>query len=163
LGGFVVKSNGIDIDISSLSALDVFMEPGKSARVRCAVCHTMQQVKRGLMVLHDDANAEDCAGSFTHYTFNWTYDEWAADLGFDMEQLHKRFSGAHAIDPRVRHATRVSPVRYPGKPGPLHRRPQHPSQTTGHSPERLAALDGAKYASPSYPKPDHSVTAGRRS
>lgn len=154
-----MRSNGIDIEISSLDALDVFMEPGKSARVRCAVCHTMQQVKRGLMVLHDDANVEDCPGSFTHYTFDCSYDAWAAALGEGMEQLHKRFSGANAIDPQVRHATRVSPVRYPGKPGPLHRRPVHPSQTTGHAPEHLAALDAAKYVRPSYPAPTDSVTA----
>jgi hypothetical protein len=158
-----VKSNGIDIKVSELSALDVFMEPGRSARIRCAVCHQMQQVKRGLMVLHDDANAEDCTGSFTHYTFDLPYELWVVGLGSTMKQLHKRFSGANAIDPRVRHATRVSPVRYPMKPGPLHRRPVGSSQTAGHSPERLAALDAAKYASPSYPKPDDSVTAGLRS
>lgn len=154
-----MRSNGIDVNLSTLSALDVFMEPGKSARVRCAVCHTMQQVKRGLMVLHDDANAKDCSGSYTHYTFDRSYDEWAAELGFGMEQLHKRFSGAHAIDPRVRHATRVSPVRYPTKPGPLHRRTVGPSQTAGHSPKRLDALDAAKYVRPSYPAPTDNVTA----
>lgn len=146
-----MHSNGIDVKISSLSALDVLMEPGKSARVRCAVCHTMQQVKRGLMVLHDDANAEDCAGSFTRYTFDRSYDEWAADLGFGMEQLHKRFSGAHAIDPRVRHATRVSPVRYPTKPGPLHRRPVGQSQTAGHDPLRMQGLDANGKARTRYP------------
>jgi hypothetical protein len=146
-----VRSNGIDVKLSSLSALDVFMEPGKSARVRCAACHTMQQVKRGLMVLHDDANAEDCAGSFTHYTFDRSYDEWAADLAFGMAQLHKRFSGAHAIDPRVRHATHVSPVRYPTKPGPLHRRPVDPSQTAGHELPQVRGLDANGKARTHYP------------
>ena len=148
-----MKSNGIDIKVSELDALDVFMEPGRSARIRCAVCHRMQSVKRGLMVLHDDANAEDCPGSFTHYTFDCSYDDWATGLGLGMEQLHKRFSGANAIDPKVRHATRVSPVRYPGKPGPLHRRPVHPSQTTGHAPARLAALDASGKTPPVHPAP----------
>ena len=111
------------------------------------------------MVLHDDANAEDCPGSFTHYTFDRSYDEWAAELGLGMANLHKRFSGANAIDPRVRHATRVSPVRYPSKPGPLHRRPVHPNQTAGHDATRLDALDTTGKILPDYPAPTDCVTA----
>ena len=139
---FTVRSNGIDVKVSSLSALDVFMEPGRSARIRCGVCHTMQQVKRGLMVEHGD-----CSGSFTHYIFDGSYEQWQGELKTGMDALRPLYTSSNAIDPRVRRATPVSPVRYPTKPTSIVRlaRPTAPrrAQVRGHVAETLADLDKA--------------------
>jgi hypothetical protein len=135
-----VRSNGTDVKVSSLSALDVFMEPDRSARIRCGVCHTMQQVKRGLMVEHGD-----CAGSFTHYTFDRPYEQWQNELKAGMDALRPLYDNSNAIDPRVRRATAVSPVRYPAKPTSVVRlsRPTAPrrAQVRGHMADTLAHLD----------------------
>jgi hypothetical protein len=137
-----MRSNGIDVKVSSLSALDVFLEPGRSARVRCGVCHKMQQVKRGLMVEHGV-----CPGSFTHYIFDRSYDLWQGELKAGMDALRPLYDSPSAIDPRVRRATPVSPVRYPAKPTSIVRlaRPTapSPSQVSGHPAYALADLDKA--------------------
>ena len=116
-----MKSNGRTVAVSSLATLDVFLTPGKAARIRCAACGTHVDVHRGLMNPHR-ANGERCSGSLTRYVFDLEYSAWSTQFCAAMNAHRKRFDLAvTSIDPKMRHATRVSPVRYPDKPVPLHR------------------------------------------
>ena len=118
-----MKSNGQTVAISSLATLDVFLTPGRAARVRCDVCKTPQTVQRGLMLPHLLPNEPyRCSGSRTHYDFDLSYADWSTAFCAAMNAQRKRFDlSVASVDPKVRHATRVSPVRYPDKPIPLHR------------------------------------------
>jgi hypothetical protein len=116
-----MKSNGRTIAISSLRTLDVFLTPGRAARILCDQCQTHVDVHRGLMAPHKP-NGQRCSGSLTHVAFDVTYEDWSTRFCAEMGAQRKRFDLAvTSIDPKVRHATRVSPVRYPDKPVPLHR------------------------------------------
>lgn len=154
-----MKSNGRTVAVSSLATLDVFLTPGKAARIRCDVCGTAADVHRGLMAPHRPGGSR-CAGSLTRYLFDIDYADWSTRFCAAMNAQRKRFDlAATSIDPRVRHATRVSPVRYPSKPAPLHRRPVHSSQTAGHDAAQLDALDAVGKILPDYPVPTDCVTA----
>ena len=116
-----MKSNGRTVAVSSLATLDVFLTPGKAARIRCGACGTHVDVHRGLMAPHKP-NGVRCSGSLTRYVFDTEYSDWSTQFCAEMNAQRKRFDQATtSIDPKVRHATRVSPVRYPDKPIPLHR------------------------------------------
>lgn len=116
-----MKSNGRTVAVSSLATLDVFLTPGRAARIRCDRCGTAVDVNRGLMAVHKP-NGQRCSGSLTHYDFDVSYADWSSRFCAAMNAQRKRYDHAvTSIDPNVRHATRVSPVRYPDKPVPLHR------------------------------------------
>jgi hypothetical protein len=116
-----MKSNGKSVAISSLATLDVFLTPGRAARIRCDICGTAVDVHRGLMAPHRQGGSR-CSGSLTQYVFDVEYADWSTRFCAEMNAQRKRFDQAlTSIDPKVRHATRVSPVRYPNKPVPLHR------------------------------------------
>jgi hypothetical protein len=116
-----MKSNGRTVAVSSIATLDVFLTPGRAARIRCVACGTCVDVHRGLMDTHR-SNGERCSGSLTRYVFDIEYSDWSTKFCAEMNAQRKRFDLAvSSIDPKVRHATRVSPVRYPDRPIPLHR------------------------------------------
>lgn len=87
----------------------------------------------------------ECAGSFTHYIFDRPYAQWQRELKATMDGLRPLYDNPHAIDPRVRRATPVSPVRYPAKATSIVRmaRPTAPrrAQVRGHVADLLDQLD----------------------
>ena len=116
-----MKSNGRTVAVTSLATLDVFLTPGRAARIRCSTCGTGVDVRRGLMDVHKP-NGVRCPGSLTHYDFDLSYADWSTAFCAAMNAQRTRFDLAlSSVDPKVRHATHVSPVRYPDKPVPLHR------------------------------------------
>jgi len=113
-------SNGQTVAISSLETLDVFLTPGRAARIRCDRCGTHIDVHRGLMAPHRP-NGTRCPGSCVRYVFDVDYADWSTRFCAAMNAQRKRFDQAvTSMDPKARNATRVSPIRYPDKPVPLH-------------------------------------------
>jgi hypothetical protein len=124
------------IALSTLHPLDFKLPEGARAQIVCGVCGAFQEVKRGLVLTHHPiAGGPACKGSAQHLIFDVTPAQWARAhraavrrsldgaraAGVYADERAIATASRHAIDPRVRRASRVHALRYPPVAPPVHR------------------------------------------